>query len=226
MHEAWLLRGCIRLVLAANNDRMLAFDEELSAQDLDAVARRFLHINTAQAKAFLASLGGRAATEGWIARDMIAAHALWLRDNRKVQPSSDGRFLVEGTATRVHRQLATQGSTAGLVIEWLARFLDALPSMRNMIVASGFARVEDGELLVNTRALTDFWGVFIKSPKDVPGTTTLGRALGNLAKGEHRIGGARYHVINMEFVFDWAETQLMHDLDKMRTVLQGKEVGA
>lgn len=210
-----IIKGCIRLVLAANNERMLAFNEDMGAHDLAAVSERFLHVDTVRAAGFLAKLGGRAATEHWVDQDLIAAHALWLRDNRKVAPTPDGRFVVQGTATRVHRQLATQGRSAELVVEWLARFLDANQAQKNFVLVNKQALLGNGELLVNTLAITDTWDAFIKSSK-LLSTAAIGRALANLSKEQRRVGASRFHVINVDLVYDWAEANQVGDTDAMR----------
>lgn len=214
------LNGALRFVLAANNEKLLAFDEDLSVHDLEAVAGRFLHIDTSRAAGYLAGIGGRQATDGWVDGDKIAAHALWLRDNRKVAMSPDGRFLVQGSATRMHRLLATKGRTAALVVEWLAKFLDAPPAVRHLIVSKKVAIVGNGELLVNTNALTEFWDLFVKSDS-TPNTTRLGSALGNLAieQRPRRVGSVRFHAINLPLVYDWAEANQIGDIEQMKKLV-------
>jgi hypothetical protein len=221
------LRGAIRLILCANNDRMLALgNEDLSEDDLDAIAGRFLHIHVSDAPAkYLANIGGRSATDGWVSRDMILAHAFWLKENREVVPGD--RFLVEGHATRMHRSLAMQPRASALALEWIARYLDGVTPD---VARADIIRIGDGEILVNGPGMGDHWRTYIKS-EFPPTTTMLGRALGNLAKGtstkrENGAGNSaarnrnrRFHRINPELVFQWAEQNQVGDVDAMRKMI-------
>ncbi len=206
------LIGALRVILAANNERLLAADEDLSADDLDAVAGRFLHIRTPQAAAdYLKSLGGRSATTAWVDGDLIARHALYLAASRTVTPGE--RFLVEGHTSTMHRLLATQGRSAGLVVEWITRYLDeprAAAAQKGLIIVGG------GKVLINVGALVDNWTMYIRSD-EVPRSSMLGRALGNLSRGTVRPGGGpRFHDIDVDIVLDWAEHNTIGNVDKMR----------
>lgn len=216
------LRGAVRLLLAANNDRMLALgDEDLGAADLAAIAGRFLHVDVDDAPArFLSSLGGRKGTDGWVDRDLIAAHALWLRDNRVVVAGD--RFLVEGRATRMHRMLATQGKVPGLVTEWIARYLD---SPKPHVAGTKHVLMGDGELLVNATALVDHWDVYVSSD-GVPNTTRIGRALEHLSRGVGELGGVSYHMVDVELVYEWARANQVGNLDEMRARVDRPTDGA
>lgn len=218
------LKGAIRLMLLANNDRMLQFgDEEVGAEDLEAVAGRFLHIVVSQdAASYLRSIGGRSATEGWVDNDGIARHLLWLRETRTVSPGK--RFLVEGRITQMHRLLATQGRVSSLLSEWLACYLnDPKPEFKqDKLLLSG-----NGRLLVNTSAIAKHWGTYINEKVASPPTTTMiGRVLRNLSRRGapvSRIGTLRYHDIDPDHAFTWAERFQVGDLDRMRTWLERVE---
>jgi hypothetical protein len=204
------LVGAVRLILSANNADMLVFEETLSQADLEAVAGRFLHIiGSNSASIFLQSID----TMGWVDDDIIAKHALWLRDNRTVVPGR--RFLVEGSARDVSKQLATRGGVAGRVAEWLVRYLCETPTSR--IVAkqsspqqSDLVRVGNGEYLVNTNAIVKFWEQYALS-KQVPSTPQVGSALRNLSTDQVRKGKRRYFKIDIESISSWAESNLIGD---------------
>jgi hypothetical protein len=213
------LEGAIRLILAANNQRILAFDEDLSADDLAAVAERFLHIDTKGARGFFSRFPDGKAPMSWVNGDVIAAHALWLAETRQVQHS--GRFLVSGSATRVHRTIATQGKISGLVAEWLTKFLDASQNIRTPILMKKGVIVGDGRLLVNTTAVTEFWNTFVTSD-NVPNTTVVGRALTNLSNSDPeyvRVGTQRYKDVNLSLIWDWSESNQIGDVDKMKAIV-------
>jgi hypothetical protein len=209
-HNAELI-GAVRVFLSANNPGMLSFDgEDLSQGDMEAVSGRFLHIKgDRQAKNYLNSIS----TQGWVSDDIIAKHALWLRDNHKFTPGK--RFIVEGSAREVAKQIATQGSVAGRVTEWLVRFLCEPP-------ASSFAAqqsspeqkkqviVGNGRYLVSTNAILNYWEQWAKS-KFTPSTPQVGAALGNLSSKKIRIGKTRYFDIDIETISQWADMVLVGD---------------
>lgn len=200
------LVGAIRLYLCANNADMLVFDELLSQHDLEAVAGRFLHIiGEQQAAVYLNSID----TSDWVDEDVIAKHALWLRDHRTVVPGK--RFVVEGDARNVSKMLATRGNVPSRVAEWLVRYIcdssaKAGPTQLDLV------RIGDGKYLVNTNAIVGFWDLYVKSSK-VPATPQVGAALRNLAIGQHRDGTSkRFWEIDLEAISHWAEANLIGDV--------------
>lgn len=208
-HNADLV-GAVRLVLSANNADMLVFEESLSQADLEAVAGRFLHIQGDKAaKDFLNTID----TTGWVDDDIIAKHALWLRDNRIVVPGK--RFLVEGSARDVSKQLATRGGVAGRVAEWLVRYLCETPTSQLANRQSSpqqkdTVRVGNGRYLVNTNAIVVFWEQYSKS-KVTPTTPQVGAALRNLSTRQVRAGSKRFFEIDIEAISQWAEANLVGD---------------
>lgn len=212
-HNADLV-GAIRLILSANNADMLVFEESLSQEDLEAIAGRFLHIRCKNqagdaCKNFLQSIS----TEGWVDDDIIAKHALWLRDNRIVVPGK--RFMVEGSARDVSKQLATRGGVAGRVAEWLVRYLCETPTSTLAAAQSSpqqkdVVRVGNGKYLVNTNAVVVFWEQYAKS-RITPTTPQVGAALRNLATAQVRCGKKRYFDIDIEAISSWAEANLIGD---------------
>jgi hypothetical protein len=209
------IEGCVRVILAANNDNMLAFNEDMTPEDMQAVAERFLHIQCAGAAPYLASLGTDYPQEhGWVHNDVIARHALWLRDNRPV--ARTGRLAVMGHQTRVHQNIATRGMR-GLIVEWLAGHLNA-PSPG--IPKTAPIRVGGGQLAVNAKVVGDYWDQYITSDKNPPTTAAIARALKGLSTGAYpegvRIGGVRCHDINVRMVVDWATENGVGDVDAMQ----------
>jgi len=209
------LNGAIRLVLAANNEDMLAFDEDLTGDDLEAVSKRFLHVKTPlKAAEYLKQLGGRnGECSQWVDGDLIARHALWLAQNRQVVPGD--RFLVEGRMGPLHQSMPTKGKIPGLVCEWLVQLLDAPEEKRKAVEQTGLVLIGNGEYLVNVKSLTSTWSQFITS--DGPPTTgKLGRVLKNLSLGTKRVDDARFHSIRLDLVFQWADSNQVGRPDHMR----------
>lgn len=214
-----ILNGAVRLILAANNDRLLVSDEDLGKDDLDAITSRFLHIKPKESTAqYLLDIGGPwYIGQQWIEGDALAKHALWLRDNRTVV--SKGRFLVEGSRTELHRSLVTEGFTNGLVCEWIARFL---MNPKVLLTSKGAEHVwaGRGELLISTAVVVDFWDMYIANYK-APTTTRIGRVLTNLSVNSRREASDgkkkfRFHVINLELVYNWAHRNHIGDKEAMQ----------
>lgn len=204
------LVGAVRLILSANNADMLVFEETLSQADLEAVAGRFLHVvGDRAATQFLQSID----TTGWVDDDIIAKHALWLRDNRVV--TEGRRFLVEGSARDVSKQLATRGGVAGRVAEWLVRYLcetptSSLAAKQSSPQQTDMVRVGNGRYLVNTNAIVTFWEQYAKS-RQVPSTPQVGAALRNLSTRQVKAGTKRYFDIDIEAITSWSEANLIGD---------------
>lgn len=199
------LDGAVRVVIAGNNDRLLETGEELSVNDLDAVAGRFLHIVAPKSAAdYLVALGGPPHVGRWITSDMLAEHALHLRNVRDID--EDGRFLVEGEGSAFHDHLATSSGMAGLVCEWLVRYLAAAnETQKNHLLLVG-----EGEILVNTEALAKeaSWANYVPGFK-VPTAQSVGRALRGLSIGTLAAKqGERvytYHRLKVALVQSWAQ---------------------
>lgn len=212
------LVGSVRLALTANNDKLLGMNnEELSRDDIDALAERFLHVTVSEAPAqYLRRLGGRNATDAWVDGDLIARHALWLAANRHV--IAGDRFLVTGDPTYMVRQLATRPATAASVTGWLAGYL-ANPAMIFNSSIERYVLAGRGEFLVNVQALASYWNTYQdKEPR--PSTPDVANALANLSTGTTQRGprGDRvtYRVIRLDYVIDWAERNGIGDVEAMR----------
>lgn len=212
------LVGAVRLMLMANNDRMLQTgEEEQDSSDIAAVAGRFLHIKAnPQAADYLASLGGRAGTNTWVDGDAIAKHALWMATNMRPNFKSGSRFLVEGHKTRVHRQMILNNHAASVVCEWLVKYLlgpmDALKQQRLILVSRD-------KLMVNSFALANFWDTFVTSHK-VFTLTKIGRGLNALSFVEtSRVENKLYHNIDLSLLFEWAEVHGVADAESMKLAL-------
>lgn len=196
------LAGALRLILADNNGHMLEQNEDLGRDDIEAVATKFLRINVGDRPVdYLKSLGGKAGTADWVTGDKIAAHALWLQQNRTVVPG--GRFLVNGHAGETTRLLASRSKSAGLVCEWIAGFVETpivnIQQQKTAILGGGF-------VLVNVDAISHHWGQYVFSENRALTKTKIGTVLLNLAKGIVKVNGRRYHDIDMTIVFEWCRS--------------------
>lgn len=221
------LLGAVRVMLCANNDRLFsAGREDLSTWDLEAVCRRILHVRVPEASTkFLTGLG-RSVIGTWLADDLLARHALWLSDNRKVDANS--RFLVEGPMTSEHRHLIGAGGPVDAVREWLVLFASnprTLTDVFRMRKEVPKARIGDGFLYVNVGAVVEFWAQYNGDQQRSPSRTMISRILSNNAVSQHRVINpdgttSRFNKIEGDFVLKIAEDTGMGDADAIARYLR------
>jgi len=221
------LVGSIRLVMTANHDNMLAFgDEDLNADGLDAVAGRFLHIPVdSKAKDYLEAQGGPTFTKLWVDGDMIASHALWLAKNRTV--ARGARFLVEGTTTSMHQNLAIQTTGASVVCEALANYLQDPTKVRPGTPIAKGIRAGNGKLLVNVTALQGLIALYLDPRMKVPNTKRLGMALSNMSNKTQVLrdhGKIRLWDVKPALVLAWADQVSFGSPEVMRAQIDAQVV--
>lgn len=211
--------GSIRLLIGANNEAVLAMgSEDMTAEDMKAVANRFLHLKAQDAAAdwLILNNPGQCLTRHWIAGDLLARHLLWLRDNRTVVAGK--RFIVEGEHTDIHRRLLMQGERDGIIFEWIARFVDD-PGLLTKVYTTRkekpLALVGDGEILINSQSVADGWGLYMdKDSFKCPSTSIIGKVLKKLARGLAP-GKRRYHDIKPGLILGWAADMQVGDTENM-----------
>ena len=211
------IRGCLRLLVTANNADALGIDEALSPADYEAVVSRIGYIETGDAAAkYLESLGGRSATESWVSGDRIAKHLLWLRDHRSVSPGN--RFLVEGWETSLHRHLGLRIGHAGAVLEVLAYALSTRVQTTGLLVSGG-------ELFANVTTVQKLWGAALGVDKSPPSRRKLLDALKTFSEDETSyratIEGKRVRVwkIRSESVLECADELSIGDPSAIKEYL-------
>lgn len=199
------LRGALRLVIAGNNDRILETGEELSANDLEAVASRIYYLKTDHKAAnYLKEIGGPPTVQRWIDSDAIAEHALYLRQTRKLNESS--RFLVEGDTSQFHRQLAIGAGLGGAVAEWIVRYLADVNPLTTPLVQVG-----SGEIWINTEALAkeNNWVKYAPGFPRVPSANTIARALRGFSRGsiDAQMDGhtVTFHIVDADVILTHAQ---------------------
>lgn len=218
------VQGAVRLLIAANNDNVLAFGEEnVSADDLEAYVGRFLHIRAQREAAdwLVRNNPGNVLTTKWVQEDLLAKHCLWLAFNRTIVPGK--RFLVEGTGvSEMHRKLVMQGDGAGLVYEWVARFASDPKKLRQSYVTkkqSPLGRVGGGQLLVNSQGVIDNWAMYMGDDLRRPSTTKIGSTLAKLSEGVCKVGGRgkqlRFHSLRADLVIGWSDQNQVGDSEQI-----------
>lgn len=199
------LVGATRTIIAANNEDILRTQETLTANDIGAIADRYLHIEvTEEARHYLEAVD----TRGWVDGDKIASHALWLRDNYEWEV--EGRFLIKVKDQSLARGLATAGGINSQVCQWLASYLQHPHAFESDTKSKGFVRVHKQQLLVNIQGLINCWEKYVQNNR-CPSTAHLSTAIAALSSpGRVRLVnelGVRtnYRIIDIENLVVWAE---------------------
>lgn len=218
------LIGAIRLILAANNNRMLEDQGEQTTEDQHATAIRFMHIIVNENPAlFLKSIGGRKTTEAWVAGGQIAEHVAWLEKNHEVTSSND-RFIVMGDAVDVQQKLLVNNKYVSLILEWIVRFIIALPEDGMGIGNTQQILIGNGKVLINSTVVSANWSQHVRSDF-VPSMTRIGSVLRNLSNGDDRIEWPdkpgkpkeiRYHSINPRYIEEWSKQNLVGSPEDLR----------
>lgn len=213
--------GAIRLVLCSNNKNMIETNEALTNVDIDAITERILYIRAKPRAREILQSWGDAQTARLVTDDLLAAHALWLRDN-VIAP--DGRFLIKTHHghSALSRTLTTHSGDRSIVCHWLVSYLQA-PTKYDMR-HSHLCHIREGALHVNAEALTVDWELYVTNAK-APRTSRLSQALTGLARPERkqvRIHGERvnFHVIDTENLIVWAEETGISSREQIEGALQ------
>lgn len=221
------LVGATRTIVAANSDEVLGTQENLTVNDVAAIAERYLHIevNSDEAATYLLATD----TSGWIERDMIAEHVLWLVENHPWKPR--GRFLIEVDAKSLQISLAVRDGVKSHVCEWLVGYLLDPQRFDTAGAANMLVRRKDGELLVNVQGISNCWDFYVNNPKFSPPTGALARALAGICKDEGdgdprlRYKDARgrfvkYRVVDIAYLLAWAKSTGKGDPEEIRNALK------
>jgi hypothetical protein len=183
------IQGCPRLVITANNDDALRFGrEDLTRDDLEAIAIRILHLDVSAAAAdYLATIS----TRGWVDDNgrpgIVCQHLAWLRDHH-VYEAGD-RLLVRGEVGDWLRRQSTQSGLAQDVLVAIVRALTDLRDAEDPVTREQPARhlvtVAQGHVLVGATDLHRAWPLLSGDRSGRVTVARLGRVLRGLA-GHHR----------------------------------------
>lgn len=218
------LKGCIRLVLAANNKGLLHTTDNLTEHDIEALVERFFYLPVnPEAAAYLADVGPLE-TKRWLEEDMITEHIHWLYEN--VEVPRTGRFLVSGEASDLAADLATSTGLRSSVCQWLVGFLNN-PKKFQANMLRDLVRVNAGRLLVNVRALAEAWDTYVDDDLRRPKPTPISKALAGLStevtmrteKANGEKINMKFRSIRLDLLVEWAETIGYSDAEKITAAL-------
>jgi hypothetical protein len=237
--------GCTRLIVASNNKHLIQTNEMLTSDDVAAIAERILHVRCSDKAADLLKAHGTAAVKAWVDNDMIAEHALYLRDNRTtlgIAPPA-GRFMILNGEHTLSEALATGSGERSSVLHWLVGYLQR-PEKYNAtnlyychIRKAPEAQPDDvGELYVNPQALIESWELYQTNtkPKQAFRLSQAIVGLSHAGRKVVRISGKPVHFysVKVDYLISWAEDngisnreEIINALKKATTIDGRKAVG-
>ena len=194
--------GAIRLMVAANNESIMAMRAHLSAHDIEAIGDRFYHVPVDPRAAHFLTLCDAGS---FISGDRIAKHALWLKYNYPTW--RDGRFLIRSTDREFYRGLATLSGIRSAVCQWFAGYLKA-PSRVDARGDFGVL-IRRGKLYVTPQTVLESWEVYV-SNEDAPPLGVLAQAISELSVRRttlakpRGLGDAKFREIDTDHLYAWA----------------------
>jgi hypothetical protein len=210
--------GAIRLIMASNNKNMIETTEALTNQDIEAINERILYVNASPHARDVLDGFGEAVSE-IVTKDLLASHALYLKENAMRKPS--GRFLIKAGDQSLARSLTTHSGIRSIVCQWLVSYLqrpDRYDAKGDYLI-----HVRAGELWVNAQALSESWDLYITNAR-APTTHRLSQAIAGLAKEgrqQGRFAGkvVNYRVIDPENLLTWADENGISSREDILTAL-------
>jgi hypothetical protein len=199
------LRGSVRIILTANNKHLLDTSELLTPEDIAAVAERILYIKaTPNSRKVLEEIGPEMVRR-FVSDDLLARHALWLRDNRPI--IREHRFLVSGVDSALHRSLTTSRGLSSAICQWCVSYL--LSPGKMDATNTLHVRVTEGQLLVTARALSEHWDMYQTNVK-APPAGRISRALAALCEPKRQLAAGNgkptnYWPLKTSNLLTWAE---------------------
>ncbi len=117
------LLGATRVLLTANKDSMMSFKQAYTRDQIEAVAKRVLHIEADGAA--VEYLREHPEHLDWATGkgNEVTKHILWLCENRVVVRKPLARFLVEGDVSRMSRMLVARNPLFSKILQWLAKYI-------------------------------------------------------------------------------------------------------
>lgn len=215
------LLGATRTIVAANNEEVLATPESLSNYDIDAIAARYFYIPTTEELCeFLEEKRPR--DTGWVSKDRMAKHALWLKENH-VWDSSE-RFIIKPTNQQLHRSLTVRSGVRSAICQWICSFLIDQERFLNNGRGTSYVLIEDGQIWINVQAIYLCWSIYIPN-EPCPSMGKLSSSLSALClqgRKQRRHDGKKinYRQINSDNLFAWAEQSGYTDTETIQNALE------
>jgi hypothetical protein len=176
--------GAVRVIMAANNLKLVTTKEDLTREDAAALADRIVFVvPSPKAREWFESRGGVSHTRTWITEDKIARHALWLEQcalNGSRPITRGRRLLLPGNAAELTRSIMVGSGVNWRVMSWVYSFL--CDQNRHIAGSNGrafAALVREGGVWINPPALLAAWDHYLPNERP-PTLEALTKALRSL----------------------------------------------
>ena len=219
------LTGCVRIAILANTPHLLDLKGDHTKEDLEAIAERFLFINTdKKASDYLETLSRE--TKEFLYQRGIAEHCLWLSENWEIEEGK--RFLVEGFLGEANLNISINNERTALICEWLVEYLSSPEALDNNPRLKGLVKIEENDLWVNSYAIQKAWSVFMDKANSMT-ARGIGIALKALASKEddsykrERVNGQQrgFYRINTDLLSSWSEAHGRMSKDDISQIVGG-----
>lgn len=206
------LEGCARVLLAANNDKLLRFAEALTRHDQEGIIDRMLYINPdREAADYLRSLGGREHVDKWRAEDRFVKHCRYLAQVRPLDRNA--RFLGRASSDAFSTKLAATIPVVKDLLQYVCAFLAETkrgesPHCRVDAVAHS--------VHVDTHFFRDqnFWRMLSMSIRP-PTPSEIGEALSSVAACTHSDEGDTWELTESLILFKAKDMGLERKMKKV-----------
>lgn len=171
----YFLTGYARLMFSSNTPTLFRSEQEVSSEESLACADRVLMINTLgsnNAGGYLSGLSNSGfVLDDFILKDIIAKHALWLRDNKNIDFRK--RFFVEDSQNEFMQASLVADDLSDRVFNWIFSFLEVGKYQNDSVLA------KNGEIYVSAASMYDIWDFYDAKKTDLS-IAKLGRVLSKI----------------------------------------------
>lgn len=199
------LHGSPRVIMAANNEKLIRLHGGHGDKDLNAIIGRILHVDVGSEPAeWLTEYGGKPATKDWLAGrhgpGRLVEHLAYIRQTigePYYRSGTWGRYLVAGYRTKYHTHLITSDPLYSQVLCAVATSLGGTgrSGIRDGIMA------RKGYALVNPRRLHDAWKALVTEDQFRPRLQEISEAVRAMsASAEVSVVGEPYWRISKDLI--------------------------
>lgn len=220
------LQGAARVIVTANNVNALKISESLNTDDIDAISSRIMWISTGPlAASYLHELRGRKTTTAWVEDDLIAKHALWLKQNQVVTDHGhENRFLVPGAyhpeklaMLRAHR------GNAGIYEVIATYIMDAAMAHGKHVPFPQYQdgiRFVKGTVALRWKGIAEYWSLHEKQWGRLPNMHDVAYSLKIISKEievavRTTLGPAKFWLADYDMLMDEIERIAPNELIKV-----------
>jgi len=206
------VRGCLRFLIASNNNQILNLRGDLSDHDLKAVNERFFYIEVDPlASEYLQKID----TYAWVQNNTIQKHVMYLIENR-VKEDKLPRFILSQSNTKFYKILSVKSGYRSELLYIFSNFIKN--SSRNLPALY----VKNCQLYCKTDEIMDLWDSYCfdrlntHKPRDLRSLTIV---IKNLSTNSERVMNMIY-CINLEQIRNYLHETYYMSLDEFHEKLK------